>query len=469
MINVSEATKQAYLQDSNHKTYRIVFPELGLSFTNDSMVKESLSMTEALTSSSSIEFVGCISTSFKVKLFHVTDNVKGKKIEAYVRIGTTDEVPIFKGIVDSAKIQAEHAFKEIVAYDKMYTTGLKDVASWYNGISYPITLGAMRKSLEQQLGLETDANVVLPNDNIVIPEKQYENVQALKAITILKSLCQVNGVFGVIRRADEKLEYRVLGSSFEPTILGDNFFLGDDVYLGTTMRSSFSFNFYKECEYEEYSVKPVQRVKIRQSEEDSGIVVGAAKGSTYIIQGNIFTYGLPTASKQTIANNILANIGNVSFHPCNIKTIGAPFLEVGDVISYPIRRAYIDGGNYNINTFIILNRTLSGDQVLNDNYIAEGSEEQSEFITDIQAQLNTLKTNVPNLGKDYYTADQIDDKLEDITDEFDTDLDDFKDEVDMDFATLETPTGFNVVSCYTLPASPAVDTIYLIQGGVIMR
>ena len=158
-----------------------------------------------------------------------------------------------------------------------------------------------------------------------------------------------------------------------------------------------------------------------------------------------------------------------SFHPCNIKTIGAPFLEAGDVISYPIRRPYIDGGNYNINTFIILNRTLSGDQVLNDNYVAEGSEEQSEFITDIQAQLNTLKTNVPNLGKDYYTADQIDTMMDDMAEDFDTEIDDFKDEVDMDFATLETPTGFNVVSCYTLPSNPAVDTIYLIQGGVIMR
>ena len=311
--------------------------------------------------------------------------------------------------------------------------------------------------------------IALANDSIVIPEKQYENVQALKAITILKSICQVNGVFGVIRRSDEKLEYRVLGSSFEPTLIGNDFLLGNDVYLGTQMNSSFTFDYYKECEYEEYSVKPVQRVKIRQSEEDSGVVVGAARGNTYIIQANIFTYGLSDSTKAAIATNVLNNIGTVSFHPCNIKTIGAPFLETGDVISYPIRRPYIDGGNYNINTFIILNRTLSGDQVLNDNYVAEGSEEQSEFITDIQAQLNTLKTNVPNLGKDYYTADEIDGMMDDMAEDFDTEIDDFKDEVDMDFATLETPTGFNVVSCYTLPSNPAVDTIYLIQGGVIMR
>lgn len=469
MLNVSEATKQAFLRDSVHKTYRIVFPENGLEYTNEAIVKESLSMEESLTSGNSIEFVGCISTSFRVKIFNITDNVKGKRIEAYVRAGEdTDEVPIFKGIVDSAKIQAEHAFKEIVAYDKMYTTGLKDVAKWYNNIAYPITLGNMRKSLESQLGLVTDPNVTLPNDSIVIPEKQYENVQALKAITILKSICQVNGVFGVIRRSDEKLEYRVLGSSFEPTIIGNDFFLGNDVYLGTQMNSSFTFDYYKECEYEEYSVKPVQRVKIRQSEEDSGVVVGAAKGNTYIIQGNIFTYGLSDSTKATIATNVLNNIGTVSFHPCNIKTIGAPFLEAGDVISYPIRRPYIDGGNYNINTFIILNRTLSGDQVLNDNYVAEGSEEQSEFITDIQAQLNTLKTNVPNLGKDYYTADQIDTMMDDMNDYIDDNFYD-TDEIDTDFAMLETPTGFNVASVYTLPSNPAVDTIYLIQGGVIMR
>ena len=470
MLNVSNATKQIYLQDSIHKSYRVYFPELAIEVTNERIVKESLSITESLSSGSSIEFVGCISSSLRIKLYNVQDNVKGKKIEVYVTAGETEEIPIFKGIVDTVTIQAEHAFKEITAYDLMYTTGLKDVAAWYNNLSYPTTLGAIRHGLESLLQLNVDLGVTLVNDSIVIPEKQYENVKALKAITILKSICQVNGVFGCIRRTDGYLEYRSLGGAYDPAILGDDFDLGDDTYLSSDQigrTGYFTFNFYKDAEYQEYEVKPVQRVQIRASEEDLGVTVGPAQGNKYIIQGNIFTYGLETSVLQTVARNILSKIGSVSFHPCNIKTIGLPFLEPGDVISYPIRRMFIGDGSYNVNTFIVLERTLSGDQILNDLYIAEGDEYQKEFITDIQAQLNTLKTNVPNLGKDYYTADEIDDMVGDVYDTLEDDYYD-ADEIDTDFAGLESPTGFNVVSCYTLPARLEPDTIYLIQGGVIV-
>ena len=53
MLNVSDATKQIYLQDSVHKSYRVFFPELAMSsntYTNENIVKESLSITESLTS-----------------------------------------------------------------------------------------------------------------------------------------------------------------------------------------------------------------------------------------------------------------------------------------------------------------------------------------------------------------------------------------------------------------------------------
>lgn len=474
MLDVSESTKQAYFKSSLHKTYRIVFPEKGLTFTNESIVKESLSITESLNSGDSIEFVGCISSSLKVKLYNVQADVKGKKIEVYVTAGNTEEIPLFKGIVDSAKIQAEHAFKEIVAYDLMYTKGSKDIATWYNNIVYPITIGNIRKSLEFHLGFNTDNNVTLVNDNITIPKKQYENVEALKAITILKSICQINGVFGTIRKSDGYLEYRSIGPAYDPAIIGNDFYLGSDTYLSSDHigRTGYlNLPFYKRdgSEYQEYEVKPVQRLQIRQSEEDRGVTVGALTTNTnkYIIQGNIFTYGLEENVLKTIANNILNKIKDVTFHPCNIKSVGLPYLEAGDVVNYPIRRMFVGNGSYNISTFLILERTISGDQILVDTYISEGDEEQRLFISDIQAQLNTLKTNVPNLGEDYYTKDDIDDKFDDLNDDIEENYYD-KDDIDMDFAGLETPTGFNVVSCYALPNAPQPDTIYLIQGGVIM-
>ena len=47
MLNVDTATKNAYLSDSTHKIIRVVFPELGLEYTNDNLVSQSLEYKES--------------------------------------------------------------------------------------------------------------------------------------------------------------------------------------------------------------------------------------------------------------------------------------------------------------------------------------------------------------------------------------------------------------------------------------
>lgn len=464
MIPVNATTREAWLSDSVHKSYRIYFPELNVTFDNSQIVKETMSMSEGLNSNKSIEFVGCQASSFKIQLYNAPEKLKGKKIEAYVTAGETEEIALFKGIVDSVKIQANHAFKEIEAYDILYTAGNKNVASWYNGISYPTTLGSIRQGIENAMGLTVDSGIHLPNDDIVIPEKKWDNTPDIKASIALKSICQINGVFGAIRRSDGYFEYRKIGSSCEPFILGSDAYLGNDAYLSVTTDNRvgyFTFDFYKEIEYEEFFVKPVERVQIRDSEQESGITVGPSTGNKYIIQANIFAYDLDNSTLTTIANNILNNIKDVSFHPCKIKHIGIPFLEPGDVVTFPVTHRFSDQGNYNISNFTVISRTLSGDQILNDAYEAEGDEEQKEFITDIQAQLNSLKQN------NFVTQDDMETAIEEALEDIPT-MEEMEDFVDTEIGLMEEPTGFNVISCYTLPTAREPNTIYLVQGGIIM-
>lgn len=462
MLTVSDETKAAFMRDGSHKTLRLVFPELNLEITNDRIVKDSLSLSEGISTDSNFEFVGCISSSLKIKIYNINNKLKGKKIELYIKADDTEEIPLFKGIVDSATIQAERAFKEIEAYDNLYTIGQKDVASWYNSLTYPTTIGAIRKSLFTKIGLNA-VDCKLPNDDIVIPKKVFEKIETLQALVVIKSICQINGCFGIQNRSG-KFEFRYLSGAYDRIFPGTDMYPSSDLYPVTdpvkagNVIGYFDFESYKSIEFEEFEVKPVQKIQIRDAEEYKGVTYGSGTNK-YIIQSNMFAYELPEADLTTIAKNIHKNIKNVSYHPCNIENLGLPFLECGDVISYKIVRHYGDTGNYNVNTFIILSRTLKGEQLLFDTYVSEGEEEQKEFITDIQSQLNALKQN----PDDYYTADEIDDMMEEIPDEAEV-MDMISDQVN----DMEMATGWTVKSVNSLPVNKSPDTIYFIRGGMII-
>ena len=102
-----------------------------------------------------------------------------------------------------------------------------------------------------------------------------------------------------------------------------------------------------------------------------------------------------------------------------------------------------------------------------DSYIAEGEQDQSEFITDVQAQLETIKRNGVNMD-DYYTKEEIDLNLEEnYWDIPQTELA-VTEITDIQLAEMEIPTGFNIESVYSLPSSRRANTLYCIQGGIVV-
>lgn len=463
MIKVSKATKQAYMSDVSHKTLRVVFPQIGKTYTNDSIDSESLKLTESISSKDSIEFVGCIASSLQINIYGIEDNVKGKKIEVYIKADDTDEIPIFKGIVDSVVIDSKQFFKKITAYDVLYDQANKDVVDWYKS-QFPNnestkTMKQLRDSLFSFIGIE-QVEMELPNDEIVISKKFAP--KTLKSITVLKSICQFNGCFGIINRYG-KFEYRFLTNGLEG-IYPDFYLFPSATTFPQVSDIAHTFSFYETLKYEEYFVKPMERVQFRKSEDDSGQTVGAETGNKYIIQSNMFAQDLIPASLRTAAENILDRLNKVKFFPMDTKNNGLPFVECGDSVKYVLSADRT--GRYATNTFVVLSRTLSGVQLLKDTYSAKGDEEQSEFITDLQAQLETIKMNGGGGGSstDSYTKDEIDNMLTDYP-TIDETTDIVADEVDK----MEVPTGFNVVSVYTLPKTRANNTIYLIQGGVIIQ
>lgn len=446
------------MSDVSHKTLRVVFPDLKKEYTNDSIDSESLTLTESISSKDYVEFVGCIASSLQINIYNIQDNIKGKKIEVYIRADDTDEIPIFKGIVDSVVIDSKQLFKKISAYDVLYSKGNKDVEQWYNRL-FPNTtvirtIKEIRDSICEYLGIEQEEQE-LANDDVQIT-KQFEP-KTLKAITVLKSICQFNGCCGIINRYG-LFEYRYISKVEEGLFPSFALFPSDAAYP-QKYNIANEFAFYETLNHEEYHVKPMQRVQIRLDENSGGVTVGGSTGNKYIIQANMFAYGLPTSVQAQVAENILEKLKEVWFAPFDSKNYGIPFVECGDAIKYVLENSRT--GAYATNSFIVLTRTLSGVQLLKDKYTAYGDEEQSEFITDIQAQLDALK--LAEDSNDGYTKEEIDQMLEEYpTEEY---MEQYIDDAVND---LETPTGFTVQSVYELPTGRSVDTIYLIQGGVFI-
>lgn len=419
MVEVSEQTKLAFRNNTGKKTLKVFFPDLNLTIADENIIRDSLMLHESIFESDSIEFVGCISSVLDLQFHGVQQKLKNERIEVSIQCDGTDAIPLFHGIVDSVKLEGHKKYKKITAYDELYTKGAIDVAVWYNSLEFPITLKNLRDSLFNYIGLEQE-NISLTNDDIAV-NKEY-TPQTLKALSVIKAICQINGRFGIVNRSGI-FSYRMLAASEKITEY---------------------FKFYRSLDYQEFKVRPVDSVKIRQSDDDEGVVYTEGKGTNiYIVQGNIYAYNLDSSTRTLMAKNIYTAIQGIQYHPFTALNSGYPWIECGDAVSYSINDYYPDGDEpcseeyQDYRVFYIFSRTLKGIMPLTDEYEADGEEYQTEFVTDLQTQLDVLKQESNNI-KNY-----VNEKINETEDK-----------------------SLKVVSVTKLPENPDSNTIYLIQGEV---
>lgn len=431
MLNVSQATKNAFKSDSAFKEVRLYFPQLNLNITNERIFKESLEVKESLLDKKSIEFVGCIASSMSVKISGIDESLVGKRVKVYITADNTDEICLFNGIVDSAKAEANKIHKKIVAYDELYSKGNKDVSAWYNSLSWPKTIKQIRDSLFAYIGL-TQKAISLPNDNVSI-SKQYDP-KSLQALAVIKNICQINGYFGIMAR-DGEFEYRMV--NYFSTIYPSETLIHPSsiIYPAPGGHSSTVLTYYRKSEYEEFSVKPVDKLIIRQSDDDAGQSYGTGTNK-YIIQSNIFTYGLDGAVIAQMAENIYPNVHELAYTPFEGVNNGLPFLECGDVVTYETLLG--------VKSFTVLSRSWKGIQAQKDTYKAAGVEYQNEFLSDLKTKVDLIKN----------ASDSNARAIKDL---------------DSRVTALEEGGGLaNIVSTRSLPSQPAQNTLYLVQGEIVV-
>lgn len=368
-------------RDGTDKQLSIVSADGKVNITNSEIHYEQFELKESLCSQSELTFGACEASQIKFKISNVFTSMVGMHLAVTTTLEGQKDAPFSFGKykVVSDKPTADRRYRNITAYDAMYDILNAEVSGWYNSLAFPMKLRAFRYSFCAYMGVEQE-EITLVNDDMII-EKTIDP-EELSGKTVIEAICEINGCFGHIGR-NGKLRYVVLEQMIEGLYPADDLYPSDDLYpadpMGTT---EVSRSHYISCQYEDFICQHVDKLQIRQEENDIGAISGTGD-NCYIIEDNFLVYGKSAADLQTIADNVLSVIGVVWYRPAQVEARGNPCLEVGDGILLHTTRE-------TIYTYI-LQRTLKGIQALKDSYTAEGEEYRTGQVNGIMKSIIQLK------------------------------------------------------------------------------
>jgi len=394
-----------------NKIFSDTFPKyLKLTFTdennnqvvleNANICAESMTLEESLCSEENLRFGACEASCFSIQIssnHSFKDNLLDAEMELrdvnglsgklwtenreflvddagnnIVYANQNDKVifPIGKYRVESDRPTNDRSYRNLICYDEMYYILNADVASWYDGLTFPLTVKQLRDSFFNYLNV-TQENVTLINDTLSV-QKGFLVEGTLSGKYIIESICEINGVFGHINR-DGKFEYVSLPSN-----------------------ETIEYYWYIDGSgsYEQYTTEKITGIVAKSEDQDSGTVVGTSTNQ-YIIQGNPLVFGLEGTQDLTDAlTRLLNKIKDITYRPFKVDTYGNPMLELGSNVILNTRDRVVSS--------FVMNRTMRGIQSLVDTISAVGEEVQPSPVNDFKNEISKLS------GKSHILENTVD-------------------------------------------------------------
>ena len=390
-----------FLKDSVDKQLNIVSDDGKINITNTELHQEKFELTESLCSESELTFGACEAGMIKFTVSNVFLPMKGKWLTAKMTLDGHEDKPFQIGRykVYSDTPTADRTCRDVVAYDALYDILSSDVTDWYNQIlpqkDSKVTLKQFRDSFFNHFGVEQE-EVSLVNDEMII-EKTVEVKasssgssdtaekstigEAISGKEVLFCILEINGCMGNIGRVG-KFRYVYLTQEMQGLYPANDLYPADDLYPRNPKSTSISKSQYISAQYEDYIVRTIDKLQIREKENDLGAIVGDG-GNTYVIEGNFLVYGKGTKELNEIGEKTLSKIKGIIYRPFSADCKGNPCLEVGDAVRLTTK--------YELIETYILKRTLKGIQALRDDLEADGEEYRTSKVNGIQRSILQLK------------------------------------------------------------------------------
>lgn len=320
-------------------------------------------------------------TRFEATIYNLVD-VSGLKIKVYqTDTEGNNRRNLFEGYVDSCKQDRNGYYRKLVAYDALYSIGNANVAGWWFQFwnsRETATLKELRESLCDWVDLRYNTEISLLNDSFIC--SKTATLSSVSFNTMLSWICEIQCTIPHIDR-DGVLQYIVLTS--QPTIdISDLYERGSS-------------------EFEGFVTAPVDTVELY--DYDNNLVAttnptGAVPSKNiYAIKNNSLLFALTDTGLATdFVFAIMAQLQQITYTPCDINmivsnlniTVGN-YLQVGDVRS------------------IVLQNTLSGSLLVEQEIIASGNEYLQDFSKTPTAEYLTIEKKTEQLKDEIITDDLL--------------------------------------------------------------
>lgn len=279
--------------------------------------------------------------------------------------GSREQVGVFTAVKPT---RASRNTYKVYAYDAVSRLD-RNLSGWLraNQSSFPMGLYAFAQAVCTQCGV-TLANTSLPNGDYQIQAFYADNLTGRQLLQWVGQAC---GRF-LRARADGKLEYAWYTdrraeagirpySSADVDILaatsdGELLVGSDGLYL--LLQDEFGVAYPYAIDgltYEDYETEPLDKVQIRQSDDDVGVIYPADETGTnaYVVQGNLLLTTGTAAALQPIAKALYDLLRPVTYTPAKIKLLASGVIRPGDIVR-------VQDANGKEFTTYIMTRTASG-------------------------------------------------------------------------------------------------------------
>lgn len=427
------------------KRFIIATDDGSVTITNTELHQESFELTESLCSESELTFGACEAATVKFTISNVFTSLKDKWITVKMVLNGNSANPFIFGHykVASDKPTADRTKREIEAYDALYDVINADVVGWYNGIlpnteTY-VTLKQFRDSFFSHFGI-TQKDITLANDDMTT--SRTVDADELSGSQVLNAICEINGCLGRVGRTGQ----------FEFT------------YLESASPITISKNHYISADYQDYMVSQIDKLQIRQDEDDIGSIVGTGS-NTYVIENNFLVYGKDAAQLKAIATNVFNRIKGITYRPAEISSAGNPCIEVGDAIKLSTKYAEL--------TTYVLERSLKGVQALTDSFTAQGEQlrttqinSSNKSITQLKGRVNRLTRNVDQNKAEILNVEEgLKNEITQTASQLEIKIQSLQSQIDSEITVINghgVPTLYNYPA-YNWTASPKTGDI-LVEG-----
>lgn len=245
-------------------------------------------------------------------LYWVNDSGTKTKVGIYYC-----EKPNYQGLM--REISGTSTVYKVVAYDTMSKLDA-DFSGWLhaNQAQFPKTIWQLVQLACQRAGV-TLASSSLPINGSYSVQAFYAD--DLTCRQIISWAAEAAGCYAHMN-ADGKLQFLTYTDKRSTAKITPDGASNSTAYYADSLS------------YEDYTVKAIEKVQIRQSDSDVGVIYpdSTTATNTYVVQGNLLLTTGTEANLKSVVQNLYNVLKNVTYTPCKVSVPSSSGLACGQIV-----------------------------------------------------------------------------------------------------------------------------------------